>query len=113
MPFLQKCAKKFVHFCCRAPRGARGLKSLFLLTKLACCTSRPSRGAWIEINMGIGYELEPESRPSRGAWIEIFQVILCEPSKQSRPSRGAWIEMPLDSWSLLTTEVAPLAGRVD
>lgn len=27
MPFLQKCAKQFVHFCCRAPHGARGLKS--------------------------------------------------------------------------------------
>lgn len=26
MPFLQKCAKQFVHFCCRAPHGARGLK---------------------------------------------------------------------------------------
>ena len=49
MPFLQKCAKKFVHFCCRAPRGARGLKFDVMGTSDTKTRSRPSRGAWIEI----------------------------------------------------------------
>ena len=33
----------------RAPRGARGLKLFFLVILQAVATSRPSRGAWIEI----------------------------------------------------------------
>ena len=40
----------FVHICCRAPRGARGLKYYGTEKKSSKkCRSRPARGAWIEI----------------------------------------------------------------
>ena len=39
----------FVHICCRAPRGARGLKSDIIEVGRDIVRSRPARGAWIEI----------------------------------------------------------------
>ena len=50
----------------RAPRGARGLKFAMPFFGFGTFGSRPARGAWIEINMGIGYELEPEVAPREG-----------------------------------------------
>ena len=55
-------------------------------------TSRPARGAWIEIELVEEIRLvHARSRPARGAWIEI-------PSSVSSPVKGA---------------VAPRKGRVD
>ncbi len=53
--------------------------------------SRPVRGAWIEIRMFKGMEMDMESRPVRGAWIEI--LAMC--------------------WKMAITAVAPRKGRVD
>ena len=39
----------FVHICCRAPRGARGLKFKRVPGADKDKLSRPARGAWIEI----------------------------------------------------------------
>ena len=39
----------FVHICCRAPRGARGLKLSIRTQGIMYQMSRPARGAWIEI----------------------------------------------------------------
>ena len=101
----------------RAPRGARGLKCLLFLLMIILSTSRPSRGAWIEISSGSSTDTLDSSRPSRGAWIEMFpllaflprllrraprgarglkfRVFIIKPKKRrwSRPSRGAWIEI--------------------
>ena len=91
MPFLQKCAKKFVHFCCRAPRGARGLK--FLIDEIGVLhSSRAPRGA-------------------RGLKCEL--LLMNSVKLLSRPSRGAWIEIKLYEDSRKACRVAPLAGRVD
>ena len=53
------------------------------------------------------------SRPSRGAWIEIYIIRYEMELKLSRPSRGAWIEILITSCFALLFLVAPLAGRVD
>ena len=37
----------FMYFCCRSPRGERGLKSYVQALLLARYTSLPARGAWI------------------------------------------------------------------
>jgi len=54
-----------------------------------------------------------KSRPSRGAWIEIESAIHSAEAPVSRPSRGAWIEIFSSSDLGLVVIVAPLAGRVD
>ena len=38
-----------MHFCCRAPYGARGLKYIRYPRKFFFLLSRPVWGAWIEI----------------------------------------------------------------
>ena len=79
--------------------------------------SLPSRGAWIEIDSGVGlcagrtsrsphgerglkwtgslhYMSDDRSLPSRGAWIEMIWSAAREPIHLvSLPSRGAWIEI--------------------
>ena len=78
----------------RAPRGARGLKCQETNTGSGWRTSRPSRGAWIEIVQDRGLCVGEESRPSRGAWIEIpIELLSLSFTAASRPSRGAWIEI--------------------
>ena len=52
----------------RAPRGARGLKSLTIpLRDSSISRSRPSRGAWIEINSSFTFVHQLSSRAPRGA----------------------------------------------
>ena len=58
-------------------------------------------------------EVGATSRPSRGAWIEIKAGKDYDFTTLSRPSRGAWIEISLDSLPTFRIDVAPLAGRVD
>ena len=84
----------FVHICCRAPRGARGLKCRDCLSvDLFNNVSRPARGAWIEIIRHCEADLHERSRPARGAWIEICSTMLSNSCEKSRPARGAWIEI--------------------
>ena len=85
-----------MHFCCRAPHGARGLKSAWLLRELwNLSKSRPAWGAWIEIfDYRWGAFGHLKSRPAWGAWIEIRSAgTRPAPSRGSRPAWGAWIEI--------------------
>ena len=100
-------------------------------------SSRPSRGAWIEIAWRITTADTGESRPSRGAWIEIcyssFPLILipgraprgarglkflalvavlrAELSRAPRGARG--LKSNVKKGQTPSVAVAPLAGRVD
>ena len=58
--------------------------------------SRPARGEWIEIQVGlVAVGAVPASRPARGEWIEIRSGTLSvTPVQTSRPARGEWIEIP-------------------
>ena len=101
---------------CRAPHGARGLKSFLAFSGAESCSSRPARGAWIEIADLTEARHGAASRPARGAWIEIpwvFPVAYKTGGRAphgarglkfdaehiggslavSRPARGAWIEI--------------------
>ena len=88
------------------------MKCLSLLRCFLRSVSRPARGAWVEINMGIGYELETESRPARGAWVEIFPMGERFAALMSRPARGAWVEINDHTKNNSTEAVAPRKGRV-
>ena len=73
MPFLQKCAKQFVHFCCRAPHGARGLKFGEEIRESEYDPGRAphgARGLKCRRVSCCGFSILP-SRPAWGAWIEI------------------------------------------
>ena len=48
MKFVFEHLQKVV-YACRAPHGARGLKSSAYLPGICILQSRPTRGAWIEI----------------------------------------------------------------
>ena len=52
---------------CRAPRGARGLKSLVRLPLVSLASSCPSRGTWIEIPDARLQRSEYLGRAPRGA----------------------------------------------
>ncbi len=101
----------------RAPQGARGLKFFMVPSLYPRRSSRPARGAWIEIPALPPRTAARPSRPARGAWIEIvveagtmsnlvgrapqgarglkfFMVPSLYPRRSSRPARGAWIEIP-------------------
>ena len=54
-----------------------------------------------------------ESPPSRGAWIEINLGVKFGLDFASPPSRGAWIEIPFKAVDRVDHQVAPLAGGVD
>ena len=97
---------------CRAPHGARGLKSDKSRGGWGSTGSRPARGAWIEI---YGYGAPDEwgwcraphgarglkfiigklitavtkSRPARGAWIEISNVAMAAVMEMGRAPHGA------------------------
>ena len=76
-------------------------------------SSRPARGAWIEI-MPFKFSQTPDwSRPARGAWIEICVKMQVVGKYRSRPARGAWIEMSLVARHRLLITVAPRKGCVD
>ena len=56
---------------------------------------------------------EDTSRPTRGAWIEILKADRDSYKEESRPTRGAWIEIPNSPADPKLPEVAPHTGRVD
>ena len=76
--------------------------------------SRPTRGAWIEIMLGLQLFADAGSRAPHGA-----RGLKSESAKQtelamlSRPTRGAWIEMLSSGILIFTGSVAPHTGRVD
>ena len=102
-------------FSGRAPHGARGLKSTPFKICLILASSRPTRGAWIEIAsiraacMPIACRAPHGARGLKYCW----RSRSC-PTAESRPTRGAWIEI---CWALgtmtRTPTVAPHTGRVD
>ena len=53
------------------------------------------------------------SRPTRGAWIEISVTLSICSSRTSRPTRGAWIEITSPFLLVIPPVVAPHTGRVD
>ena len=79
----------------RAPQGARGLKSLLLL----CCprsvsSSRPARGAWVEIKAltcftDLGMGRAPQGARGLKSSLHLRPIR----QRQSRPARGAWVEI--------------------
>ena len=77
----------------RAPQGARGLKYQFTLLSNWAYPSRPARGAWVEISPSTVRWTVTSSRPARGAWVEIGSDLLISAVTQSRPARGAWVEI--------------------
>ena len=121
--------------CCRAPRGARGLKRAGRGSNGASAPSRPARGAWIETHVKRVYTptlfgraprgargLKPfwhdtcytlhVSRPARGAWIETSQCCTALHLWRSRPARGAWIETKVvDGIEIQIQSRAPRGAR--
>ena len=61
-----------MQFCCRTPRGVRGLKLYDFIQICKKRESHPSRGAWIEIREDNNECQIHKSHPSRGAWIEML-----------------------------------------
>ena len=101
-----------MHFCCRAPYGARGLKSSLGKVVVMMVESRPVWGAWIEIRetrlsrekadgrapygaRGLKFASSPgsgisaPSRPVWGAWIEIYSGTHPLPAAACRAPYGA------------------------
>ena len=79
----------------RAPQGARGLKCNIGHKRTGIDTSRPARGAWVEIfEQFLSQSGSAESRPARGAWVEIILAANTQiQAAKSRPARGAWVEI--------------------
>ena len=103
-----------MQFCCRPPRGGRGLKFFMASWAVLSPTSPPSRGAWIEIKLLNRVRVRyVESPPSRGAWIEINGPgTWAENIGGSPPSRGAWIEIiPSMSYGRGPRSRPPRGGR--
>ena len=90
------------------------MKSRALCMRRVQKMSRPTRGAWIEIESEDEYFKIAKSRPTRGAWIEICtRRAYRSTTRRSRPTRGAWIEIVYVCYNCLHDHVAPHAGRVD
>ena len=58
-------------------------------------------------------QLAYRSRPTRGAWIEIEIQEIVVTEQWSRPTRGAWIEILRLLRRVKWDAVAPHTGRVD
>ena len=61
--------------------------------KVQCYSSRPRKGAWIEICWERPFSNRKACRPRKGAWIEIRIRTRKMVRLWSRPRKGAWIEM--------------------
>ena len=69
---MELCYPSYAHVLCRAPQGARGLKSTGIDHLAVNALSRPVRGARIEMfRQNHHYDDGVWSRPVRGARIEI------------------------------------------
>ena len=79
----------------RTPQGVRGLKSH---ERAACgnCPGRTPQGVrGLKSCIRARTTTSSSSRPARGAWIEMPQPLKQMPAScTSRPARGAWIEIP-------------------
>ena len=98
-----------LHYC-RAPHGARGLKCRAFSSIAHLRASRPTRGAWIEIQLLDMRDKGVTSRPTRGAWIEITPFGSIIESERSRPTRGAWIEISIRVYSQRREKSRPTRG---
>ena len=60
----------------------------------------------------LGDWLSDSSRPARGAWVEIRRFNRRRINAKSRPARGAWVEI-FDNYCIVSNHgVAPRKGRV-
>ena len=77
-------------------------------------TSRPARGAWIEIFCIQAWAKFRIGRAPQGArGLKFINQLKQEGIDTSRPARGAWIEIPVGSALVTAVSVAPRKGRVD
>ena len=83
---------------CRAPCGARGLKSLIALPIGIKFRSRSLRSAWIEMAVKLDPKVPGLSRSLRSAWIEMLVVNHDIRVISSRSLRSAWIEISLTTF---------------
>ena len=80
---------KNMHFCCRSPRGERGLKYLLPSRKTPSSESRSPRGErGLKSFCFLFWALALLSLPPRGAWIEIREAFKSESLALSRSPRG-------------------------
>ena len=56
---------------------------------MTACTSRPARGAWVEMPSPRPAQWQPRSRPARGAWVEILCVFDAVRDFAGRAPQGA------------------------
>ena len=97
----------------RAPQGARGLKYRRFLLSSDLIVSRPARGAWVEMILGIDIEPCSKSRPARGAWVEIRSERDVLPLHHRRAPHGArGLKFVVLVFVTTVTWVAPRKGRV-
>ena len=106
-----------MHFCCRAPHGARGLKWSAKRLLSMFHVSRPAWGAWIEISTMLFLSRVPRRRAPHGArglkshsactlrgyrprraphgarGLKSIGIGLMAFGATSRPAWGAWIEI--------------------
>ena len=71
------------------------------------------RSAWIEMTVGMVFDMLAESRSMRSAWIEIGKQQRQHPRNPSRSMRSAWIEIPAALIGAKGGMVALHAERVD
>ena len=77
-------------------------------------TSRPARGAWIEILVSVhGYSTEEGRAPQGARGLKSLPRLTPMARPTSRPARGAWIEISLRAMLCTDALVAPRKGRVD
>ena len=78
-------------------------------------TSRPTRGAWIEItDINVAPPQGAASRPTRGAWIEMRVRSSVDRTQSRRAPHGArGLKSPSNIMRDVPIKVAPHTGRVD
>ena len=79
----------------RAPQGARGLKFFKVRHGNIAKRSRPARGAWVEIPCRAAASPRCSSRAPQGARGLKFKAMIVQTliELRSRPARGAWVEI--------------------
>ena len=99
---------------CRAPQGARGLKSMGERFAALTWRSRPARGAWVEMMANASLsQIEWLSRPARGAWVEIKRWAYYTHAHRRRAPQGArGLKSELPDEVIDAMLVAPRKGRV-
>ena len=86
----------------------------WLYRSSAPSSSRPARGAWIEIDKPLHIPFQIRGRAPHGARGLKFPLVPQQVLPGlSRPARGAWIEISRTLPYVSAPLVAPRTGRVD